>query len=185
MAARPERPSGRERVFGEDEIIVSKTDPSGKITYVNDVFIRVSGYSEADLIGAPHSLIRHPEMPRAIFKTLWDTLQSRQELFAYIVNLSQNGDHYWVLAHVTPSFGPDGSIVGYHSNRRLPSRAAIDQIRPLYDRLLAAERKHERKLDALAASSQLLGEILAEMGMRYDEFVWSVENRYGTVGLAC
>ena len=67
-------PTGRERVFDKDEIIVSKTDVTGKITYANHVFLRVSGYSEADCIGAPHSMIRHPDMPRAVFKYAWDRL---------------------------------------------------------------------------------------------------------------
>ncbi|HPV77190.1 MAG TPA: PAS domain-containing protein, partial [Gemmatimonadaceae bacterium] len=89
-------PSGRERSFGEDEIIVSKTDLQGKITYANDVFIRVSGYEEDELLGAPHSIIRHPDMPRAVFKLLWDTLATGREVFAYVNNMARNGDNYWV-----------------------------------------------------------------------------------------
>jgi PAS domain S-box-containing protein len=182
MGFRDVQPSGVERFFDEDEIIVSKTDPNGLITYTNDVFIRVSGYTETELIGSPHSMIRHPQMPRAIFKLLWDTVQQRQELFAYVCNLCNNGDHYWVLAHVTPTFGPGGGIVGFHSNRRVPGRGAIAQIKPIYDRLFAEERKHATKLDGLAASSQLLTEILKELGMPYDEWVWSIEN---AAGAAC
>ncbi len=180
MGVRDVRPSGVERFFDEDEIIVSKTDPNGLITYTNDVFVRVSGYAEGDLIGAPHSIIRHPDMPRAVFKLLWDTVQQRQEIFAYVLNMSRTGDHYWVFAHVTPTFGPAGQIVGYHSNRRVPSRAAIAQVKPLYDGLLAEERKHAGKLDALAASSRILAEILRDVGMRYDEWVWSIENMAGS-----
>jgi PAS domain S-box-containing protein len=185
MSTRRREPSGREAHFGTDEIIVSKTDLAGRITYANDTFIRVSGYTEAELIGAPHSLIRHPEMPRAVFKALWDTLGERQEIFAYVLNLARNGDHYWVFAHVTPSMDATGAVVGYHSNRRVPSRAAIDAVRPLYDRLLTEERRHPDRADALVASSRLLGEILRDMGLRYDELVWSVENQFGTVGLPC
>lgn len=179
MGYRDVKPSGVERYFDEDEIIVSKTDSHGLITYVNDVFIRVSGYRESELIGSPHSMIRHPDMPRAIFKLLWDTVQKREEIFAYVFNMCQNGDHYWVLAHVTPTFGSTGEIVGYHSNRRVPSRAAVAQMKPLYDRLLGEERKHSGKLDALAASTRLLGEILQDVGMPYSEWVWSIENMAG------
>ncbi len=118
-------PTGIERHFGEDEIIVSKTDLQGKITYANDVFIRVSGYSEEELIGAPHSLIRHPDMPRAVFKLLWDTLAAGEEIFAYVNNLAASGDNYWVFAHVTPSLGADGKVIGYHSNRRVPEPARV------------------------------------------------------------
>lgn len=169
-------PTGLERSFGDDEIIVSKTDTRGRLTYVNDVFLRVSAYAEADLIGRPHNLIRHPEMPRAVFRLLWDTISTGQELFAYIVNLAADGAHYWVLAHVTPTLGPDGSIVGYHSNRRTASSAALDRVRPLYAAVLAEEKRHPHPPDALAASARLLEERLGSLGMTYDEWVWSLDD---------
>ena len=75
-------PSGRESPFGEDEIIVSKTDLKGRITYANDVFLRVSAYSLNEVVGAPHSIIRHPEMPRCVFKLFWDTIAAGKEIFA-------------------------------------------------------------------------------------------------------
>ena len=176
-APRSIRPTGVERAFSADELIVSKTDPRGVITYANDVFLRVSGYATAEVVGQPHNLIRHPDMPRAVFALLWETLAARRELFAYINNLSSNGDHYWVLAHVTPSVGPGGQVVGYHSNRRKPSPRAIQAIQPLYDRLLAEERRHPTAKSAVAASSRLLTEVVAEQAGSYDELVWSVINR--------
>ncbi|WP_206340152.1 PAS domain-containing protein [Blastococcus litoris] len=176
-AHRTLRPTGVERTFSADELIVSKTDPRGVITYANDVFLRVSGYAMADVVGQPHNLIRHPDMPRAVFALLWETLTARRELFAYINNLAADGAHYWVLAHVTPSLGPGGSVVGYHSNRRKPSPRAIERLLPLYDRLLAEERRHPTAKAAVAASSALLAEVLAEHGGSYDEFIWSVINR--------
>ena len=94
--------TGREVRFDEEELIVSKTDAQGRITYCNDVFIRISGYTERELLGAPHSLIRHPDMPRAVFKLLWDTIASGEECFAYVVNRAKSGDHYLVRAHLTP-----------------------------------------------------------------------------------
>ena len=117
------RPTGVERHLGPDELIVSKTDLQGRITYANESFLRIGAFTEDQVIGQPHNLIRHPEMPRAVFKLLWDTVQSRQELFAYVVNLAADGAHYWVLAHVTPSFDERGQVVGYHSNRRRPHPA--------------------------------------------------------------
>lgn len=169
-------PTGVERTFGDDEIIVSKTDTRGRLTYVNDLFVEISGYPESELIGKPHNIIRHPDMPRSVFKLLWDTIANGSELFAYIVNLSSNGDHYWVLAHVTPTIGPAGQIVGYHSNRRTASRLALDRIEPVYRRLLDEERRHHRPVDAITASSALLDELLAERGCSYDEFVWSLDS---------
>jgi PAS domain S-box-containing protein len=88
------QPSGAERSFDEKDIIVSKTDLQGRITYANHVFVQVSGYSEAELLGQPHSIIRHPDMPRAVFKLLWDTLESGHEVFAYVNNMASNGDNY-------------------------------------------------------------------------------------------
>ncbi|WNB84588.1 PAS domain-containing protein [Cellulomonas sp. ATA003] len=168
------RPTGVERTFPAHEIIVSKTDPRGVITYTNDVFLRVSAYREEEVLGRPHNVIRHPEMPRAVFALLWDTLARGQEMFAYIVNLAGDGAHYWVLAHVTPSFGTDGRVVGYHSNRRSPDRSAVDAVRPLYRDLLAEERRHGSARAAVAASSALLARTLEDRGTSYDEHVWSL-----------
>jgi len=176
MRATQVRPSGVERTFGEDEIIVTKTDPRGVLTYANDVFLRISALTEQEAIGQPHSVIRHPDMPRAVFKLLWDTLKSRKELFAYVVNLASDGAHYWVLAHVTPSFDKTGRVVGYHSNRRRPEPAAVSAASELYARLRAEERRHTGSPAALEASWQMLQRTLAERGQTYEEYVWELTN---------
>ena len=173
-ARRQVRPSGVERTFGPDELIVSKTDPKGVITYANDVFLRVSGYRAEDVLGRPHNLIRHPDMPRAVFKLLWDTLASGREIFAYVNNLAADGAHYWVLAHVTPSRSAAGAVVGYHSSRRVPAPAALAVVRPLYERLTAEERRHRGGREAVAASAALLDVLVRERAGSYDEFIWSV-----------
>lgn len=167
-------PSGRERHFGEDEIIVSKTDLQGRITYANEVFLRVSGYAEDALLGAPHSLIRHPDMPRAVFKLLWDRLAGGHEVFAYVNNLAADGDNYWVHAHVTPSRDGTGRIVGYHSNRRVPDRRAVEAVAGVYQLLRDAERRHTDRREGLVASTALLEGTLAQLGKTYDEWVWSL-----------
>ncbi len=100
--------------FNENEIIVSKTDLKGRITYGNEVFIKLSGYEEHELLGKPHNIVRHKEMPKCIFKLLWERIQSGEEIFAYVVNQAKNGDHYWVFANVTPSFDNNGKIIGYY-----------------------------------------------------------------------
>ena len=169
-------PSGVERTFEEGEIIVTKTDTKGVLTYANDVFLRVSALSEAEAIGKPHSLIRHPDMPRAVFKLLWDSLKARQELFAYVVNLAADGAHYWVLAHVTPSVDARGQVVGYHSSRRRPERAAVAAAQSLYGMLRAEERRHGNPKDALDASWSMLQSRLGERGQTYDQFVWELTN---------
>lgn len=168
------RPSGVERRLGADEIVVSKTDLRGRITYANDVFLRMCACEERDVLGRPHNFIRHPDMPRAIFRLLWDAIKSGEEVFAYVVNLAMDGAHYWVFAHVTPSFDHSGAIVGYHSNRRAPDPAAVDAIRPVYTALREEERRHRDPVQAIEASSGLLQRRLVDAGRSYDEFVWSL-----------
>ncbi len=175
-APRAIRPTGVEHTFPPEDLIVSKTDRRGVITYANDVFLRISGYELDEVLGRPHNLIRHPDMPRAVFALLWQTLAEGRELFAYINNLASDGGHYWVLAHVTPSYGADGRIVGYHSNRRRPAPAAVARVVPLYRQLLAEERRHPSAKAAVEASSRLLAEVLADQGASYEDFVWSIIN---------
>lgn len=170
-------PTGVERTFGIDEIIVSKTDLKGRITYANDVFLRLSAYAEHEVLGQPHNMIRHPDMPRCIFALLWKSLEARKEIFAYVLNLAGDGAHYWVLAHVTPSSRTDGRVAGYHSSRRMVSPAALERVRPLYASLRATEARHPRPTDALAASTDQLDTFLTEQGMSYDEFVWSIAGK--------
>ncbi|UEM21714.1 PAS domain-containing protein [Skermanella mucosa] len=166
-------PTGRERTFGEDEIIVSKTDLKGRITYANSVFLRIAGYEEAEVLGQPHSIIRHPDMPRAVFKLLWETIASGREIFAYVKNMARDGDHYWVFAHVTPSFDMAGAITGYHSFRRWARRDAIAAVEPLYGRMLAAESAGGRR-DGMTASTALLLEAMERKGTGYDAFILSL-----------
>ena len=166
--------TGREISFGEEEILVSKTDLSGVITYANTVFQRVSSYTESELIGQPHNILRHPAMPRAVFKLLWDTIQNRREIFAYVLNRAKHGDEYWVFAHITPSFGMDGKLNGYHSNRRFAYRDAIAKVTRLYQQMLHEEQQHARAADAMAASTRLLQQELERNGQSYDEFVFNL-----------
>jgi PAS domain S-box-containing protein len=168
------QPTGRESPFHEDEIIVSKTDLKGRLTYANDIFLRVSGFAAKDIIGQPHSIIRHPDMPRAVFKLLWETIEAKNEIFAYVLNMASNGDHYWVLAHVTPSFDGEGKVVGYHSNRRKPDRDKVEKIIPIYKTLLAEEAKIANlKEGMLGAYNHLINDLSAK-GVGYDEFILSL-----------
>lgn len=169
--------SGPEKSFADHEIIVSKTDLRGIITYVNDVFVRVSGYSERRLIGAPHNIIRHPSMPRCVFKLLWDTLRAEKEIFAYVLNLSSDDRGYWVFAHVTPSYDLQGQLVGYHSNRRVPYADALPRVKELYTTLLAEEKKYANRRDAAEAGFNLLVDLLDRQNVDYDQFVFSL-SRY-------
>lgn len=167
--------TGVERTFDKNDIIVSKTDLKGRLLYANRLFMKLADMEESQLIGAPHSIIRHPEMPRCVFKLLWDTLQAKKEIFAYVVNRSANGDHYWVLAHVTPSFDGGGNVNGYHSNRRVPDRRVLnDTIIPLYKRLLAEENRHSNAKEGMNSAFDMLLKLLKEKGLGYDEFIFSL-----------
>ncbi|CAA7612429.1 PAS domain-containing protein [Magnetospirillum sp. SS-4] len=166
--------TGVERSFGIDEIIVSKTDTKGRIIYANEVFLRMAGYSEAEILNQPHSIIRHPDMPRCVFKLLWDTIETGKEIFAYVKNRAKNGDHYWVLAHVTPTFDKAGNIVSYHSNRRSPRREAIEKAEGLYKQLLAIEQGHDDRKKGMEAAFQAVVATLQNAGVPYDEFVFSL-----------
>lgn len=168
------QPTGIENAYGEDDLIVTKTDLKGHITYANDLFVKLSGYTRHEIEGAPHNMIRHPEMPRCVFKLLWESIAARKEIFAYVVNLAKNGNHYWVFAHVTPSLDWQGNVVGYHSNRRKPDAAQIAAIKPLYAQLSAEEQRHGSAKDGLAASSALLTALLKDKGLSYDEFIFAV-----------
>ncbi|WP_110206019.1 PAS domain-containing protein [Nocardioides daejeonensis] len=174
MRATNVTPTGVERPFLDDEIIVSKTDLKGRLTYVNRLFVTISGYPEDELIGQPHNVIRHPDMPRAVFALLWERIQAGEELFGYIVNMAADGGHYWVLAHVTPTFDGQGRVVGYHSNRRTVSKETVARITAIYRDILREERRHDHTPTAIEAGRRRLDEILAETGMSYDEFVWSL-----------
>lgn len=89
-----EHAEGHERTLGRDEIIVSKTDTRGRLTYVNRTFMSIADYSEAELLGKPHNVIRHPDMPRTIFKLLWDRIAAGQEIFAWVKNRTKDGGFY-------------------------------------------------------------------------------------------
>jgi len=163
-------PNNHERVINKEDFIVSKTDKNGKIIYCNKIFIKLSGYEEKELLGAPHSIIRHPDMPKIIFKLLWERIQKKEEIFAYVKNLSQDGGFYWVFANVTATLDENNNIRDFHSVRRKPSQKAMQVIPPLYKELLEAEKR-----GGMEASYKELNEILDKKGATYDEFILSLQ----------
>ncbi|HLD95376.1 MAG TPA: PAS domain-containing protein [Alphaproteobacteria bacterium] len=166
--------SGRERFMKEDELIVSKTNLKGIITYANSVFCKIADYTIDEVLNKPHNIVRHPMMPRAIFNLLWEKLSKEEEVFAYVLNCGKKGDHYWVFAHVTPSYTTDGVLQGYHSNRRKPSNSALKVIQPLYQALFDEENKKATEHESTQAGHAFLELILKEKGVTYEEFVLSI-----------
>jgi len=163
-------PSQNRKSLSPDDFIVSKTDKHGKIIYGNKIFIQISGYDESELIGAPHSILRHPDMPKIVFKLLWDRIQKKEEIFAYVKNLCKDGSYYWVFANATATLDSNGSIRDFHSVRRKPSDKALAVIPAVYEQLLLAERS-----GGIEASKALLDKVLKEKGVDYDTFVLSLQ----------
>lgn len=166
-------PGNMEILMREQDFIVTKTDKSGKITYANPIFIEFSGFSETELIGQQHNIVRHPDMPRAVFDLLWKTVKSGEEFFGYVKNISKNGSFYWVNATVTPSFGTGASaqdIIGFFSVRRKPETAKLSLIKDLYRNMLAAEQRAGQR-EAIAAGAEVLHEVLKSSEKTYQEFI--------------
>lgn len=168
------QPTQVERRMRENDFIVSKTDLKGRITYGNRIFIEFSGYSENELLGAPHNIIRHPDMPRGVFRLLWDTISAGEECFAYVKNMAKDGSFYWVFAHVTPNFNSSGQIEGYYSVRRAPRREALRQIEEIYAQMRQIEQRAGPK-DAPAASLAFLNDLLAQHRTDYHRFILTLE----------
>lgn len=161
--------NSREHTFADDIILVSKTDLTGKIAYANQEFIKISGFTEKELIGKAHNIVRHPEMPAVVFKLLWETVKSGNEINAYVINRSKDGGYYWVFANVAPSVTANGELVGYHSTRHTPKKEALVTIKNLYKELLEIEKN-----SGIDASYKKLENILNEKGVAYDEFILSL-----------
>lgn len=147
------------------DMIVSKSDEKGNITYTNPIFMKISGYTKGELIDKPHSILRHPDMPKVIFKYLWDNLKEGKEVHAYVKNLCKNGEFYWVLAQVRGSTNPDGSFRNYVSTRKYVLPKAKKAISDLYAKLLEIE-----KSEGDEASAAALMAFLDENGVTPDTF---------------
>lgn len=161
-------PTSVERSLGDEDFIVTKTDAKGRILYANRIFIALSGFNEAELLGSQHNIIRHPDMPRSVFKLLWDTIAAGQEFIGYVKNMAKDGSYYWVLATATPDRDAQRNITGYTSVRRKPRPEAVKAAGALYQEMLAAEKRAGAR-DAIEAGSAVLNQALN--GKSYEQFV--------------
>ncbi|MFT5660761.1 MAG: PAS domain S-box-containing protein [Sulfurimonas sp.] len=156
--------------MSKNNFIISKTDLKGRLTYANKIFMEMGEYSEEELLTQPHSIIRHPSMPKAVFKLLWDIIQSGDEIFAFVLNKTKNNNEYWVYANVTPSRDENGNTIAYYSVRRMPNPKALEIITPLYSQMLQAE-----KSGGINAGMKILTDILHEKGVSYNEFIITIQ----------
>jgi aerotaxis receptor len=133
-------PIDEEYLF-KDGVIVSSTDLKGIITYANRKFCEISGYDKKELTGKNHNIVRHPDMPKAAFKDMWDTIKSGSEWTGIVKNLRKDGRYYWVYTHVTPIKNDTGEIVGYTAARRPASQNEKEESTALYADMLQKETK--------------------------------------------
>jgi len=140
--------------------IVSETDAKGKITYCNDYFMEVSGYNEEELIGKAHNIVRHPDMPKVVFKLLWETISAGKNINALIKNLAKDGRYYWIFTEFEIRKNTaTGEIIGYHAARKSISKHVIEVIADLYAELLEIE-----KIDGIEVAQTYLVNFLKEKG---------------------
>ena len=135
-------PRNEEIVLDPKRYIISQTDEKGKITYVNNYFKEIVGYTDEELIGKSHNVIRHPDMPKVVFKLLWETISQGHNINAVIKNLAKDGRYYWVFTEFeTKTDAATGAIVGYEAHRKVVSKHIIDIISNLYKELLYIENQ--------------------------------------------
>lgn len=169
------KPTKKEIVMSENDLIISKTNPQGKIIYGNRDFIRFSGFKENELLRQPHNIVRHPDMPRAIFKLMWTNLHKKKEFFGCIKNMAKDGSFYWTFANVTPSYDEDNEVNGYFSVRRKAFPSAIEYFSKIYQNMLEEEKQSTGSNDdILDASLDILFYAIKESGgEKYDEFMFN------------
>ena len=167
----------KEIVFSQKKFIVSKTDMEGNILFINKNFCEISGYSEEELIGAPHNAVRHPDMPRAIFFLIWNSLLAGREVSGVIKNLAKSGKYYWVIADFSVKRDKRGEIKSFTSFRRSAPNHVINQIEDLYETMLNIERRR-----GMEGSLSYLEAFLEEKEVSYDEFLGGLVQPQGVIG---
>ena len=162
----------QELKLNRSDLIVSKTDTNGLITYANPSFVRISGYSTKELVGQPHNIMRHPDMPRAIFARMWKMLQSDKPIYCYVKNLAKDGSFYWVFAYMIPDLDAKGNVIGYHSERRAPNPKAIAEIENLYEKV-----KHIEIADGIEAALSYLNHIGTLKAESCENYIYKLQNQ--------
>lgn len=171
---RPE-PVDSQIILDSKRYIVSKTDPKGVIEYGNDYFVEISGYTEVELIGQPHSIIRHPDMPKVVFKVMWDRIKKGQNIMAVVKNMAKDGRYYWVVTEFEPKYDPiTNEIISHTAFRKAAPKKAIDTMIPIYAKLIEIENK-----GGLDASEKYLRAFFEDKKTTYDEFIDNVIGNHG------
>ena len=172
-------PIDKEIELDPKRYIMSKTDPKGIIEYGNEYFVEISGYKESELIGRPHNIIRHPDMPKIVFKLMWDRLENRKNIYALVKNLAKSGRYYWVMTDFDVKINKStNETISYFAYRRAAPRHAVKQIEKVYAKLVEIEE--ERGMEG--SEKYLLG-FLEERGQTYDQYIDEITKNNGFVKL--
>jgi PAS domain S-box-containing protein len=171
------KPVDEEIKLDPKKYIVSKTDPKGIIEYGNDYFFEISGYTESELVGQPHNIIRHPDMPKVVFKLMWDRIQQKKNIMAIVKNMAKDGRYYWVITDFEPKLDRlTNDIVSYTAYRKAAPEKSVKAIEPIYRKLLEIEQEQ-----GMEASENYLKGLLEEKDMSYDEFIESLVGGKGLI----
>ncbi len=152
--------------FSKRKFIISKTDLKGKIIFTNKNFCEVSGYTEAELIGEPHNILRHPDMPRAIFFLIWQKLLIGENISGIVKNLAKDGRYYWAIADFEAKKDKNGKIIALTAFRRIAPESVVNEIKELYSTMLSIEKKH-----GMEKSLAYLEAFLEAENTTYDDFI--------------
>ncbi|SNZ10340.1 aerotaxis receptor [Persephonella hydrogeniphila] len=164
----------------ENELIISRTDLKGIITYVNETFAHISGYKPEELIGKPHNIIRHPDMPKSVFKELWETIRQGKTWKGYVKNLRKDRGYYWVYAEISGVY-KDGQLIEYKSMRSPVSREKKKEMQDLYDRMREEEGGDVRVVMYLPKKVyDKLEELSQELGISGEELIEKLLNQFKT-----
>lgn len=150
-----------EEVFYDGRVMITETDANGRITYVNRKFIEMSGYDKEELIGQPHSIMRHPDMPKCCFKNMWETIKKNETWKGYVKNLRKDGAYYWVVVYVSPKTDEEGNTVGYIAARKIPEQLTLKEIKAKYGDLINLEQCKGEEDEAFI--SNIMGEEMVEV----------------------
>jgi len=159
-------PTNQEIKLDPYKTIMSKTDRKGIIEYANDYFMEISGYKEWELMGQPHNILRHPDMPKIVFKILWDRLNDAKPIRAIVKNLAKDGSFYWVIADFKTIQDSDGTIIAHYAKRKAVPEEVKEKISSIYTNLLDLENN-----GGMEAAGAYFQGMLEDQGLSYDQFI--------------
>lgn len=158
----------QEIILDKKKVIMSKTDPKGIISYANNYFMETAGYTQEEIIKKPHNIIRHPDMPKVVFKLLWEKLHKGENLYAVVKNLTKDGNYYWVVTKFETTFDSQGDILAHYARRKFVPKKVRETAESIYSLILEIE-KHDPKL-----AEKTFDEVLESQNLTYDDFFLEV-----------